>query len=167
MKQAKKYVSLAEKRKAAIQKYCWNKEQGFYFDYDFTEGKQKQVLSLAAAFPLFFSIATNEQADKVADIIEQKFIKPGGAITTLETTGQQWDSPNGWAPLQWITVVGLENYHHTYLAIDIAGKWIQLNTDVFNRTGKLMEKYNVVDTPLKQAVVNIRDRMVLAGRMVY
>jgi alpha,alpha-trehalase len=146
---AKKYVSLVEKRKAAIQKYCWNKEHGFYFDYDFTAGKQKQILSLAAAFPLFFSIATNEQADQVADIIEQKFIKPGGAVTTLVTTGQQWDAPNGWAPLQWVTIVGLENYHHNELATDIATKWIKLNTDVFHRTGKLMEKYNVVDTNLE------------------
>jgi alpha,alpha-trehalase len=146
---AKKYVSLVEKRKAAIQKYCWNKKHGFYFDYDFIAGKQKQVLSLAAAFPLFFNIATNEQADQVANIIEQKFINPGGAVTTLVTTGQQWDAPNGWAPLQWVTVVGLENYRHNKLATDIATKWIKLNTDVFHRTGKLMEKYNVVDTNLE------------------
>jgi alpha,alpha-trehalase len=145
----KTYISLAEKRKDAIQKYCWNKEQGFYFDYDFAAGKQKQVLSLAAAFPLFFSIATDEQAKQVADIIEQKFITSGGIVTTFVTTGQQWDAPNGWAPLQWITVIGLENYRHNELAADITGKWIKLNRDVFHRTGKLMEKYNVVDTNLE------------------
>jgi alpha,alpha-trehalase len=145
----KKYTSLAEQRKAAIQKHAWNEQQGFYVDYDFVQGKQKQVLSLAAAFPLFFKIADNEQAKQVAATIKKKFIKPGGAVTTLTTTGQQWDAPNGWAPLQWITVLGLENYNHTALAINIAGKWIQLNTDVFNRTGKLMEKYNVIDTNLE------------------
>lgn len=146
---SKKFILLAEKRKAAIQQYCWSKEQHFYVDYNFIEGKQKQTLSLAAAFPLFFKIADTKQSEQVAAIIKEKFVKPGGAITTLTTTGQQWDSPNGWAPLQWITVLGLENYNHTSLAIDIAGKWIQLNKDVFNRTGKLMEKYNVVDTTLK------------------
>jgi alpha,alpha-trehalase len=146
---SKKYTSLAEKRKAAIQHYCWNQQLGFYVDYNFIEGKQKQILSLAAAFPLFFKMADTNQAEQVAAIIKEKFVKPGGAVTTLTTTGQQWDAPNGWAPLQWITINGLENYNHTMLAIDIASKWIQLNTDVFNRTGKLMEKYNVVDTEME------------------
>lgn len=146
---SKKFVALAEKRNAAIQQYCWNEQNSFYFDYDFIKGKQKQTLSLAAAFPLFFNIAGTKQAEQIAIIIKEKFIRPGGAITTLTTTGQQWDAPNGWAPLQWVTILGLENYNHTELAIDIASKWIQLNTDVFNRTGKLMEKYNVVDTNLE------------------
>ena len=74
---------------------------------------------------------------------------PGGVVTTLETTGQQWDAPNGWAPLQWMTIAGLENYDHHELAAEIAKRWIALNSDVFKRTGKLMEKYNVVDTQLE------------------
>ncbi|HKO80554.1 MAG TPA: trehalase family glycosidase, partial [Chitinophagaceae bacterium] len=61
----------------------------------------------------------------------------------------QWDAPNGWAPLQWITIKGLENYGYDELAHEIAGRWIRLNTDVFKRTGKLMEKYNVEDTNLE------------------
>ena len=70
-------------------------------------------------------------------------------VTTLETTGQQWDAPNGWAPLQWMAITGLANYGQTDLAKTIAKRWIQLNGDVFKRTGKLMEKYNVVDTQLE------------------
>ena len=143
-----KYLNLAEKRKAAIQKYCWNESKGFYIDYDFAAGKQKDSLTLAAAFPLFFNIADPTQAKKVADIIKEKFIKSGGVVTTLTKTGQQWDAPNGWAPLQWITIIGLENYGEQELAKEIANKWIQLNTEVFKRTGKLMEKYNVQDTSL-------------------
>ena len=146
---SKKYILLIEKRKTAINKYCWNEQLGFYFDYDFTAGKQKQPFSLAAAFPLFFKIADDKQAKLVAGTIKEKFIKPGGAVTTLTITGQQWDAPNGWAPLQWVTVIGLENYQYAGLAANIASKWIQLNTDVFHRTGKLMEKYNVVDTNLE------------------
>jgi len=64
-------------------------------------------------------------------------------------SGQQWDAPNGWAPLQWITIVGLENYGHHELAAEVSSRWINLNSDVFKRTGKLMEKYNVVDTHLE------------------
>jgi alpha,alpha-trehalase len=146
---AKHYALLAEKRKQAIQKYCWNAGQGFYVDYDCIEKKQKQPLTLAGLFPLYFNIATKEQAKQVAENTRSKFLKQGGVVTTLEATGQQWDAPNGWAPLQWMTITGLENYGHNELAQEIAKRWIQLNKDVFKRTGKLMEKYNVEDTNLE------------------
>ena len=106
------------------------------------------ILPLAACFPLFFRIASEEQAQAVASTISNKFLKAGGLVTTLETTGEQWDAPNGWAPLQWMAIVGLENYGHEQLAKEIAHRWMKLNADVFRRTGKLMEKYNVVNTDL-------------------
>lgn len=143
------FRSLAEKRKKAIQHFCWNPDAGFYFDYDFTTDQQKNCYSLAAVTPLFLKIATQQQANAVAAIIKEKFLKAGGVISTLATTGQQWDAPNGWAPLHWMTIIGLENYGHTALAKEIAERWIKLNTAVFKRTGKLMEKYNVVDTHLE------------------
>ena len=146
---AKQFESSGEKRKNAIQKYCWNNQEGFYFDYDFTEKKQKQSRTLAGLFPLYLNVATVVQAKQVAAIIKEKFLSPGGVVTTLEITGQQWDAPNGWAPLQWITIIGLENYGYAELANEIAKRWIRLNTDVFKRTGKLMEKYNVADTHLE------------------
>ena len=147
--EALRFSEAASKRKAAIQKYCWSEATGFYFDFDLDAVKQKNIYSLAAAFPLFFKISNSDQAAKIASVLETKFLHEGGLISTLETTGQQWDAPNGWAPLHWITILGLENYGFTKLAETIAGRWIKLCTDVFNRTGKLMEKYNVVDTKLE------------------
>jgi alpha,alpha-trehalase len=143
------YILLGEKRKAAIHKYCWNNAAGFFVDYDWEADHQKQVLSLAGMMPLFFKMATQQQADSTASIIEKQFLKAGGVVSTLQQTGQQWDAPNGWAPLQWITVIGLKNYGHHSIAATIAERWIQLNTDVFNRTGKMMEKYNVEDTDME------------------
>ncbi len=142
------YKLLAAKRKGAIQHYCWNEAAGFYFDYDFVKAEQKTNYTLAAVFPLFFNIAPAEQAEKIALILHAKFLKPGGLVTTLETTVQQWDAPNGWAPLQWLAIKGLENYFMFSLAREIAKRWTALNKKVFKRTGKLMEKYNVVDTNL-------------------
>ncbi len=144
----KKYKLLAEKRKQAIHKYCWNEAVGFFTDYDSSTNQHKQIKTLAGAAPLFFNVATQVQADATASTIEKEFLKDGGLTTTLETTGQQWDAPNGWAPLQWMSIVGLENYGQADLAKTIARRWIQLNTDVYSRTGKLMEKYNVADTHL-------------------
>lgn len=146
--QAAVYTSLGAKRKEAIEKYCWNEKAGFYLDYDFAAGAQTTHYTLAAAFPLFFSLASTEQAQKVASVLYEKFLSAGGLATTLETTGQQWDAPNGWAPLQWLAIKGLQNYSLNQLANEIAKRWTSLNIKVFKRTGKLMEKYNVLDTNL-------------------
>jgi len=143
-----KFQTLAYRRIQAIQTHCWNEKEGFYFDYDYIENRQKDSFTAAAVAPLFFQIATKEQAAKVAENIEEKFLSPGGLITTTESTNQQWDAPNGWPPLQWMAIKGLDNYGHVKLAKDIANRWMKLNKRVYENTGKMMEKYNVVDTAL-------------------
>ena len=94
-------------------------------------------------FPLFFKLAGPARAIKAKQTLEKKFLKPGGMATTLVHTGEQWDAPNGWAPLQWISITGLENYGYKTLAREMATRWVILNKKVFRQTGKLMEKYNV------------------------
>ena len=78
----------------------------------------------------------------------EKFLKDGGLVTTLEHSGQQWDAPNGWAPLQWIAVKGLLNYGYKEEAKEIMTRWLALNERVYKNTGKMMEKYNVEDLSL-------------------
>ncbi|MGY0039158.1 trehalase family glycosidase [Pedobacter sp. NJ-S-72] len=100
-------------------------------------------------YPLFFNLADLKQAKLVKNLLQQKFLKPGGLVSTPLNTHQQWDAPNGWAPLQWMAINGLGNYGFHDLEKDISVRWINLNTNVYKRTGKLMEKYNVVDLELK------------------
>lgn len=147
--QAQLYASLSKQRWAAIQKYCWNEAKGFFFDYDFVAQEQTPHLTLAAAFPLFFNIATADQAEKVALILEKDFLKSGGLTTTLHHTGQQWDAPNGWAPLQWVVYKGLKNYHLDSLAQKIKQCWLTTNNRIYEKTGKMTEKYNVFDQSLE------------------
>lgn len=134
------------RRKNAIQTYCWNEQAGFYFDYQFTLQAQTPNLTLAGLFPLFFELADANQAGKVAHMVEQHFLRSGGVITTINKTGQQWDAPNGWAPLQWITYKGLKNYGLLELANKIKHNWLQTNDHTYADTGKMMEKYNVTDS---------------------
>lgn len=140
--------NLAEKRKNAIIRFCWSPADGWFKDYDWKHQRQTESFTLAGTFPLFFRVATPGQADRVAAMIQRRFLKPGGLLTSLIVTGQQWDAPNGWAPLQWIAISGLSNYGKKALASDIARRWSHLNIRVFNKTGKLLEKYNVTDTTL-------------------
>lgn len=142
------FAKLASTRKKLILKYFWNEKTGLFHDYDFVKKEQTGALTMAGVFPLFFKIANEEQAKQCAKIIEQHFLQPGGLVTTPIHSGQQWDAPNGWAPLQWIGIQGLKNYGFDDLAKKISDNWSQLNTDVYHRTGKLLEKYNVEDTSL-------------------
>ncbi|HSX27898.1 MAG TPA: alpha,alpha-trehalase TreF [Candidatus Saccharimonadales bacterium] len=143
-KLAKIWQKRAQRRIEAIQKYFWSEEKQFFFDYDFIAGEHTACYSLAAAFPLYVGIATQAQADAVAKMIKEKFLKPGGLVATLAATGEQWDSPNGWAPLHWVVIKGLRNYGHAELADEIKKRWITTNVEVFKKEGKLVEKYNVV-----------------------
>ena len=143
------YNQKAEVRANAIQKYCWNEIKGFYFDFDFVKKEQTLIYSLAGIAPLFFKISNPKIAKVVAKKIKSDFLQPGGLTTTLSNTNEQWDAPNGWAPLQWMAIKGLRNYEQTQLADEIKNRWIALNTKVYKNTGKMVEKYNVYDLSLK------------------
>lgn len=145
---AKLYDELALFRKAAIDKYCWSDVQHVFTDYQFANRIQSSVISLATVYPLFFGIATQQQADAIAKMIGENFLKEAGVVTTLCTSGEQWDAPNGWAPLQWLTVIGLSHYGYTNLAKMIATRWLTINKAVYQLEGKMMEKYNVVHPSL-------------------
>ncbi|HEU4830568.1 MAG TPA: trehalase family glycosidase, partial [Candidatus Saccharimonadales bacterium] len=142
---ARKFQALADRRAKALQEYCWDEELGFFVDYNFHSHKSTGHLTLAAVFPLYARIASKKQADLVANRLENEFLKEGGLTTTLVETGQQWDSPNGWAPLQWVAIEGLRNYGHHQLANEIKQRWIKANVTVLRKKGKLVEKYNVYD----------------------
>ncbi|RYY26757.1 MAG: alpha,alpha-trehalase TreF [Sphingobacteriaceae bacterium] len=143
------YLLKAAQRKKAILKFCWNEQAGWFLDYNFQKKKQSPVETLAGVFPLEFQIATQNQAVLVAKKLKNTFLKSGGLVTTNNRTGQQWDAPNAWAPLQYIAINGLTKYHQNDLAKLIVERWIETNIRVFKATGKLMEKYNVLDTQLK------------------
>jgi alpha,alpha-trehalase len=145
---ADEYRSKAENRRNAILEYCHNPEKNYFFDYNYQEKKQSPSLTLAGMYPLFLGIVDQRVAAKIAGVIETNFLKPGGLVTTLVNTGEQWDAPNGWAPLQWVTYKGLRNYQLNKLAADVRWRWLRQNEKVFENTGKMMEKYNVMDTTL-------------------
>ncbi len=146
---ARHYQVKSVHRKNAIQQYCWNEQLGFFYDYDYKLHGQKTTQTLGGCFPLFVNLAKTYQAESVAAILHKHFLKAGGLVTTLQHTGQQWDAPNGWAPLQWIAIKGLINYGMYSFAFEIAKRWHKMNEDVFKRTGKMMEKYNVENIDLE------------------
>ena len=142
-KEAEKYKLAAKVRALAIETYCWNEEAKFYVDYDHIAGKQNTNLTLAGMYPLFFKLTSAIQAHAASDTLKTNFLKFAGLRTTTITTAQQWDAPNGWAPLQWIAIKGLLNYEHNDFAKEISDRWIAINDTTYKNTGKMMEKYNI------------------------
>ena len=143
------YLQAAQARLQAMNEYLWNEEAQLFSDYWFSKNSHSKVKSLAGVWPLFMNLASPLQAQKVARTIEQEFLKQGGLITTTTETKQQWDSPNGWAPLHWVTVKGLQYYGYDKLASDITNAWLANVTLMYEKTGKLMEKYNVLEPEFK------------------
>lgn len=72
----------------------------------------------------------------------------GGVPTSLEKTGEQWDFPNGWAPLECIIVEGLLKLRTQAAfkkALEIANKWIQSNYIGYQTFKKMFEKVSIYD----------------------
>lgn len=63
----------------------------------------------------------------------------------MEDSGQQWDFPNAWAPLQHLIIMGLyeaRNIHHAVeeLSFDLAEKWIRSNWKGYQELNAMFEK---------------------------
>ena len=141
---AREFAKRAGDRRAAIDRYLWEPALGAYVDYRWTERVQIKQVSAATVYPLFVSLASRPQAVAVAATVDRDLLKSGGIVTTTVTTGQQWDAPNGWAPLQWVVIAGLRSYDQNDLAARIACHWLVNVGDAYRRTGKLVEKYDVI-----------------------
>ena len=140
---ARDFTRRAEARRAAIVKYLWSAKDGRFADFDRKAHAPTPVVSAALLEPLFVGLATPEQAHAMARLTEARLVGPGGLRTSLLRTGQQWDAPNGWAPLQWVAIDGLERYGESKLARDIARRWFDTVAAFYVETGRLIEKYDV------------------------
>lgn len=136
----------ADARRNAVNRYLWSRARGMYLDYRWTQHTQIPRFSAAMVYPLFVAIANPQQASAVAVVLAHDLVKAGGVVTTPVQSGQQWDAPNGWAPLQWIAISGLRHYSLTPLARNIACRWMTTVNRVYGETGKLVEKYDVTAT---------------------
>jgi alpha,alpha-trehalase len=139
----------ADARRRAI-RAMYDPNEGFFFDRRWRTGELvTDRPSLATAAPLYFGVATDAQGKRVAARLERDFLKPGGFVTTNIASGQQWDGPNGWPPLEWLAIEGVRRYGRADLADKAAGRWLALIDRTYRATGRMMEKYDVVNTNRK------------------
>jgi alpha,alpha-trehalase len=143
---AAQYLRAAEERRRALLAAAWDPAEGYFFDVRWrTLERVTDRPTLAAAAPLYFGLASPEQGRAVAARLQRDFLKPGGFVTTQIASGQQWDAPNGWPPLQWLAIQGATRYGRGDVAEDARNRWLALNRRTYRVTGKMTEKYDVSD----------------------
>src|SRR5205814_9356003 len=133
-------------RRRALMQASWDAVSGFFYDVRIrTWAPVLDRPTLAAASPLYFGLATREQAQLVAANLARNFLKPGGFTTTLIRSGQQWDAPNGWPPLEWMAIEGLRRYGRTAVADSARARSLAPNRRVYRATHKMTEKHDVME----------------------
>jgi alpha,alpha-trehalase len=143
---ARRFESAAATRRSALLASTFEPDSGFFYDLRWrTNQRVTDRPTLAAAAPLYFGLASPEQARGVAARLERDFLKDGGFVTTLIASGQQWDAPNGWPPLQWLAMEGSRRYGRADVANRARIRWLTLNRGVYGLTGRMTEKYDVLD----------------------
>ena len=141
-----RFAAAAVARRAALLAAAYDSAGGFFVDVRWRSGARvSDRPTMAAAAVLYFGLATPEKGRRVAARLERDFLKPGGFVTTLVRSGQQWDAPNGWPPLQWLGMEGARRYGRADLADTARSRWMALNRRTYQSTGKMTEKYDVLD----------------------
>jgi len=149
---AAKYEQKAQNMFEAIQSVLWNDELGAWFDYDTMNQKQRTYFTPTNLIPLWLECYDTANkpsiARKVLAYINSTGIDafPGGLPTTLRHSGEQWDYPNAWSPLQYIVHEGLRTLNDddaTELANKWTNRWTRSNFIAYNATHNMFEKYVV------------------------
>jgi alpha,alpha-trehalase len=139
----KRWEARAEQRRERMERLLWDEQEGLYLDFNFARSARRKYPFATTFYPLWVGAAPAARAARVARSLA-RFEASGGLLTSTTTSGSQWDAPFGWAPLQLIAVDGLRRYGHEQDASRIARKFIALVTREFERSGTIVEKYDVV-----------------------
>lgn len=132
----------ADRRQCLVDQYLWDEDSGFYLDYNFRSSCHRRYEYATAFYPLWGGLASPEQAQRVVDNLH-RFEAPGGLRTSNFVSGNQWDAPFGWAPLQYFAVKGLLRYGYKTEALRLAEKFVAMLVKDFERCGVLLEKYDI------------------------
>lgn len=146
------YKNIAEEWMEAVTAVLWHDEVGAWLDYDISNSIKRDYFYPTNISPLWTGCYKPEDKEKIVKHVmkylqNKNIMYPGGIPTTVEHTGEQWDYPNAWPPLQHIMIIGLNNTGDEAarrLAFEIAKKWVRSNYKAYNETEAMYEKVRLV-----------------------
>ncbi|XP_008562861.1 PREDICTED: trehalase-like, partial [Galeopterus variegatus] len=147
--QATKYRTSRAQRLAALNAVLWDEEKGAWFDFDLENSKKNREFYPSNLTPLWAGCFSDPVVtDKALKYLEDSQILTYqyGIPTSLRETGQQWDFPNAWAPLQDFVIRGLAKSpspRTQEVAFQLAQNWIRTNFDVYSQKSAMYEKYDI------------------------
>lgn len=152
-KEVAKWEEACLARKRTMNELMWDQGRGLFYDYNYVKERRSNVSSLAAYYSMWAGMADGQQAQALVKALRRFEQKGGLATTDSLPLGQyvpgslptQWAYPNGWAPLQYLVIKGLQRYGYHEDARRIAMKWLRTNLEWFNTHGEFLEKYNAVN----------------------
>ena len=109
------FMKKARAIKKAIRDVLWDESEKMWFDYDLQNKKPRKYFYPSNLFPLWAESYDLNDREIVAESAVKYLEKTGamkckgGIPTSFENSGQQWDYPNAWPPLQHILVSGNTN----------------------------------------------------------
>ncbi len=141
-RQSAEWTRRAEERRRRINRLMWDERDGLYYDYNFAKKEVRRYPFVTAFYPLWAGIATPAQAARVVANL-QRFERGGGLQTSANVSGNQWDAPFGWAPMQMIAVKGLRRYGYAKEANRITVNFLSMILKDFLEHNTIVEKYDV------------------------
>nr|XP_043608266.1 trehalase [Erigeron canadensis] len=155
------FTKASKARKKAMDSVFWDEEKGQWFDYWLNDNltsedvhkwdasNQNQDIFASNFIPIWVQLFNSDETvvTKVSQSLESSgLLRAAGISTSLTNSSQQWDFPNGWAPIQHIIVEGLVrsgSKEARSLAKDIALRWIRTNYVTYKTSKAMHEKYDV------------------------
>lgn len=156
--EAKKWQASAKQRADRLNALCWNDQEGFYFEYNFVEGRQTPVWSLSAYWAVWAGVANSEQTERMAKHIA-RFSQPRGLTVTdkfypsphPEFPVLQWAYPFCWPPLMMMVVESMRETSAAPQVREVATNYLKWVIDRYEATGTVWEKYVAVPDIEEQA----------------
>ncbi|GBP39852.1 Trehalase [Eumeta japonica] len=150
---ARKWWSLARYWRSAIDAVLWNDEDGVWYDYDAQARVPRRYFYPSCVAPLWAGAVERYAAPVYAARLVRYLLRsgaldfPGGVPASVLHSGEQWDYPNAWPPLQSILIGGLEasgQFEARRLAREQAALWVRANHLGYTTWHKMFEKYSAV-----------------------
>jgi len=144
---AKVWDERANKRRKLMRKLMLDPKSKLYYDYDFVNECRSPQYSAAVFTTLWQGVAEKKDAAALVKNLSMMLEAENGIYTCAPredagTPRYQWDAPNGWAPVHFYAIKGLDNYGYKKEAARVARKYVDSMTSIYGATGQLWEKYN-------------------------
>jgi alpha,alpha-trehalase len=141
--EARRWLARAAARRRSINRLMWDDRDGLYYDYSFAKRAVRRYPFATTFYPLWVGIADRKQAARLVANLHL-FERAGGLQTSTKASGNQWDAPFGWAPLQMIAAAGLRRYGYQAEADRITANFLSTILKEFIQHSTIVEKYDVV-----------------------